>query len=466
MTNGRLPQAPARERTRTGRGPLDWAVAPTSAGALIDAVRMKAKGRVILPADMAFDDFTASIAGRLFRSPSTPGSRYISDLAPHYTLNGQLTINSRGRECPFEILLHLNPTRTLHRALDIAGGRPLAALAPRTFFTAVEALTQRSPEFSGVPSPEPTLDGNDNILPTVEHMGGTWASRSAAFQAEFLSIFETKLRGFLLDAFTPVAMEPIFSDDYCRATREDGVRVELQWQRLIVQRAEIYWERDTPDAPAVVRRMSDAGLALARNIRATTYADDQALLILDQEGAGYPALSIPLTGARTVLLSVYAKTRQRLRTEVRYMHDLNATLRECRSGTNRLSALLERLKDDAARRLPWNQLARLAALPPQVEAADIAGLVSQIARAAKSNHAAFDEIMRSILFTGGVFADDARIVGSEAIVRRLVRAGVVERLAFQLKERRTGRRYGLKEPFATTRRKMLRGFAPTEGPQI
>ena len=377
MTNGRLPQAPARERNRTGRRALDWAARPTATEALVDALRVKVTGRVILPQDVAFDTFTASIAGGVFKSPMTPGSRYRSEFADSLTVSGTITFHERRDECPFSAELSLNPTRTLHRALDAARGRPLSSLPPLIFFTASETLAAGSSAFEVSPNPEPTLDGSDNILPTVGHMGGTIPGSRDAFQAEYLHLFETNLRALLLDAMTPLWMPAPTVIQPCRVQREDGVIIELDWHKVTVEHAEIYWERDTPDAPSVVRRMMDAGLALARSIRATAYSGEGTHSEVNQDSPGFPSLTIPLTGKRAVLLAVYAKTRRRVRIEVRYMKDLNVVVRACRSPTSRMTLVLERLKANAARRLPWPQLGRIAALSPDVGISSIADLVDR-----------------------------------------------------------------------------------------
>ncbi|WP_417233029.1 hypothetical protein [Brevundimonas sp.] len=428
---------------------------------MVDKLRLKVVGTVRLPDTVSFDAFTGSIAGGLLRSPMTPGRAYTSTLGENLTVSGKVTFRARAGDCTLEAVLHLNPTRTLNRALDVAQGRDLADLAPQTFFTGIETLTARSPEFGGPPNAEPTLDGNDNILPTPQHRGGTWPARREAFQAEFLALFEVKLRALLLEAMTPLWMEREVSLSGCRVERDDGVVVELDWHRVIVQSAEVYWERETPDAPAVAHRMMEGGLALARSIRVTEYASEAAHYEIVQE-EGFPSLSIPLRGQRTISLNVYAKTRHLLRTEVRYVRDFHTLLRGCSSPVDRLVRLLDRLKDDAARRLPWDQLAHIAALPPSVAITDVADLIAQLSAACRGHEGSFDEVTRSVLMTGGLFSDDGRIAGSEIIVRRLERAGVLCRLAFQQKERRTNRRYGLTERFGTARRKMLLGFAPVD----
>lgn len=461
MTNGAVEQPAARARHRTGRRPLDWSYNPTSDEALIDALRIKISGSILLPEGTGFETFIRSIAGGLLRAPMTPGRLYTSDLREQLTVSGKFIFRERRGASTFSAILNLNPTRTLHRALDAAQRRPLAALAPRTFFSAMETLTDRSPEYSGRPNPEPTLDGKDNILPTPEHMGGTWPEGRARFQTDYLAVFEEKLKALIVEAITPQAVEINVSPGGCRATTKDGVVVELDWHKLIVQRAEVYWERDAADAPAVARRMMDGGLTLARNIRATKYAASGAHYEVDQQD-GFPSLLIPLTGRRTILLNLYAKTRTRLRTEVRYVHDFNAVLRGFRSPTARLTLLLERLKEDAAHRLPWEQLGRLAQLPPNVGIESIPDLVARITTACRGHEGALEDVTRSLLMYGGLTADDGKIAGSEAIVARLERADVLERQAFQMKEDRTGRLHGLKEPYATARRKMLLGFAPVD----
>jgi hypothetical protein len=232
---------------------------------------------------------------------------------------------------------------------------------------------------------------------------------------------------------------------------------------MVLQQAEIYFERLVADPVSLVRRLFDRGLDLARRIKAQNFADVPTVSTYAlEQNDGFPHLVVPLTGRRNIELSIYAKTNRRVRFEVRFQRDFGSVLRGQSTGDDRLGALLERLTRDAERRLPWRALSRAATAPPEVNVGDVPELISRLVKATRRNASLFDPLVRQLVITGGVIADDERQPGIERAVRALVRDGVLEHWTVQLKEQKSSRRYGLTHRFAEVRLKMLSGFLPQD----
>ena len=98
-----------------------------------------------------------------------------------------------------------------------------------------------------------------------------------------------------------------------------------------------------------------------------------------------------------------------------------------------------------------------------MDVGDVPDLIARLVDAASGRSSLFQPIVHQILLTGGVIDDEDQQPGISAVVRKLVRDGVLWRWTVQQKEERQSRRYGLTEHYAAVRRRMISGFAPDNG---
>jgi hypothetical protein len=338
--------------------------------------------------------------------------------------------------------LNLNPTLTRMMAVR-RNAEPAEGLDLTRFFKARATTDEAFGEGSFASVTERALDKSENVLLTLAELGGQTVEQRRAARDGFLDCYERKLR---------LLVDSIFDH-----------QVEVDWASVLLEQAEIYFERRTTDPVTTVRRLSDRGLQLARRVKAQRFADAApgTTYALEQSD-GFPHLIVPLTGQRSIELSIYAKTDQRVRFEVRFKRAFAGVLRGQSTGEDRLAALLKRLTHDAEKRLPWKALKGAASEPPDADIGDIAELIHRLVDASRIKPELFGPLIGQLMLSGGVIADDERHPGIEQCVRRLVRQGVLERWTIQLKEERSSRRFGLTPRFAEVRRLMLSGFLPRE----
>lgn len=460
----KLPQA--RRRTRdTGLQNLDWDQKPEPREAQFDALRLRVEGTVDWDDTLSFAAYIEGIAnsGHL-GAKGTPGRSYRSTFRNAGAVTGEVEIRMRspgpadalahGR-ASFEIKLNVNQTRV--RALAIRRARgDFASLPPFQFFDPLPSVDE---VFGPVPIPpaEIPVAGGDNILLGEAELGGTSVEARTASRDEFLQCFEAQLKALIVGTLWPHFLDRETLDEGCQARAPDKrLTVNLEWPHMTLERAEVYWERWAQQPGGVVHKLRSRGMEIARSIKVKTFYDEYA------EG-GMSSLVIPLNGERNFEFAVYAKSNKRIRFEIRYLRDFSKQLQGVPiSFSNRLPALLRRLAENAERRLPWSQLAHMARLPQAADFSDVPVLFDHLAKATRGNPTAYSYAMRSLLYVGAVTADEEAIPGIEVAIRKLVRAGVLTGLSFQMKEKKKGRRYALTDPFQAARRKMLRGFAPEE----
>lgn len=265
------------EVSDSGLAALDWAQHPAAGDAWFDAVVLKVTGDIEWKADYSFSEYIGTIAGGdLTPAKATPGRQYRSPFRDLVTLQGKLSVDmvSPGRAdarkpgtARFTFTLFLNPTKT--RALAMRRLRTsLQEAYPRDFFAPLPTVAEA---FNEAPPPvESSLNGAENLLVGPEQLGGVTAAERTKSRDDYLHVFEAQLKRILLDAMVPPFLQRDVALDGCRAEVGDQLRVSLEWHKIIVQRAEVYWERAS-DAPlALVSKLADRGHELARRISAYT----------------------------------------------------------------------------------------------------------------------------------------------------------------------------------------------------
>lgn len=462
---------PARERPRDGLAALTWRTPPKAAEAWPDKVRIKIRGHASWSDGGTFLDYLRAIAPSSYiKAQPSAGRQFRADVRYGPSVTGELRINmASGKladeagagEARITLSLNLNPTTA--RALAVrrhVGGLETATL--RQFFKPRQSTQEAFGEGYYADPIEKTLDGSDNVLLSAAELGGFTVQDRETARADFLAIYEANLRSLAQEIVDPRTRPLAVQDPHCGT-----YRVTLDWGSLVLQQAELYFERRAPDPIAVVRRLHDRALDLARRIKVQAFADVPAdgkpvpttFAIVQDDG--YPHLVVPLTGTRNIELSIYAKTNRRVRFEVRYRKAFGNHLRGCSTSDDRLSSLLSRLMENAALRLPWQSLARADAIPPAVNIGEIPEFLLLLVNATARNPSLFEPIVRQLVITGGVIDNEERHPGISAAIRRLEKAGVVVRWRIQQREEIQSRRYGLSERFAEVRKKMLTGFWPT-----
>ncbi|MBX7459187.1 hypothetical protein K3152_13090 [Qipengyuania sp. 1NDH17] len=356
-------------------------------------------------------------------------------------------------EAKITLELNLNPTTT--RALAVRrNGAGLEDLTLARFFKPIASTDEAFHEGAYSERREIALDQSENVLVSVAELGGATPAERTAARSDFLSVYEAKLHELVLEMLS------------CATATAYGV--EVAWGSLVLRQAELYTERRCNDPVALTRRLTDRGLDLARRIKRQDFWDvpsdgrpvPTSFAVFQDDG--FPHLVVPLTGTRNVELSIYAKTNLRTRFEVRYRRAFGHHLRGCSTGNDRLISLLDRLAENATKRLPWRALGRAASIPPRVDVADVPTFVGHLVEATAGQGHLFNPLVKQVLLTGGAIDDDQRNPGISRAIGSLVRAGVLFRWQVQLKEQRERRRYGLTDHYAAVRMAMLSGFLPDD----
>jgi hypothetical protein len=463
-------QPPARRRSRDGLEPLSWSKAPDASEAWPDKLRIEVRGRATWGEGGSFIAYLRRISPSSYlTAPPTVGRRYRAEVRYGTGVTGDLRINmvSQGLadsvgpgEARITLALNLNPTTT--RALAVR--RSTSSLADVTlpeFFKPHAQIDEAFGEGPFADRVEWALDKAENVMLSVAELGGGTSGMRASARDEFFALYENRLRSLAEHIVNP----PVRDDD------SFAVLATLDWGTLVLQQAEVYFERRADDPVAVVRRLQDRALDLARRVKQQSFADVPSdrkpvpTTYSANQDDEYPHLIVPLTGSRNIELSIYAKTNRRIRFEVRYRRQFGNHLRACSTGPDRLTSLVLRLTENASRRLPWRSLAGAAATPPDVDVGDIPQLIRHLVHATRRQPELFYPMVHRLVLTGGVVADEDRFPGVSKAIRELERLGVLSRWQTQQKEERANRRYGLSDRFAAVRTRMLLGFAPAPSAQ-
>lgn len=471
MTFSKPPRA--RERSRDGLSALDWTVAPSESEAWPDKLRIAVKGTVRWGENQSYASYVRALTGsRYLQAAPTVGRHFRAQVRCGLGVTGKLRLTMMpGRRADevgaggagVEFVLNLNPTATRALATRRNPDSSLDGLSVRQFFDPVATPAEAFHEGAFGNPDEIALDRSENVLLSVRELGGSYSDARGKARNRFLGTYESKLRALIMAMLAPPVSKNL--DE----TAFGEVDISLNWGGLIVQQAELYFERSAPDPVAVVRRLHDRAFDLARRLKGQTFPSTIGLggkpiplsFSVEQDD-GYPHLILPLTGTRNIELSIYAKTNRRIRFEVRYKKSFGHELRGCSTSEDRLASLLLRLSANAAKRLPWVSLSAAVQVPPHVDVADVPDLVEALVDNTARTPALFGPVVRQLLLTGGVIANEERFPGITKAIRKLEKAGILFRWTVQQKETRSNRRYGLTERYAAVRLRMIAGFAPIE----
>ncbi|GLV24975.1 hypothetical protein TomTYG45_14130 [Sphingobium sp. TomTYG45] len=331
----------------------------------------------------------------------------------------------------FSVSLHCNPTRTL-------ASRIAAYLMPDSGVDCdfVTHLEQTSPfgffDHFGV---TPSLDGKENWLPDID-LATELLGRDIF--GRFFPIFVDKLMrviGMIVAPF-PSGLE----------TSPDGTDVELlhrqfsgrlEWGAVRVPQIETYFERYHAKAREVVRSSAQAmlnGLSEARirhHLQRVSWERYEDLFSIRSE----------LPAERD--LSVYAKSVDRLRFEItrpkrgRYQPMILA------APADRLMQIFRSERTDLLECCDWDQVAALFEEVDRPAVSDLISMVSAIAEECAAEGASARAVYTALLSSAGL-KNECVPEASHGVLRRLERAGIIEKKTLRHRHKRGQPRYVLR----------------------
>lgn len=348
-------RSPQRSAVRATQEPPTPGIEPSN-HLYIDALRLTClENRFLLNSNTSLPQFLESANATPFLRRGRGNRRSTLEIVANPFLSGELAFRQpRHQIVTFSARLNLNPTRL--QGIHPHDARTLASL---------DALSLIAPEGAPDTPSYATLDGATNFIPEArrlsaqEHMALTHRYIAAAF--EFVDHYLFNVANMLGSSGGSIVdfMLTDENDDY----GEDHVR-RHNWTECTIYRCEIYTEQNEPEAIDHVHRIAPvlAAQSLAAQRREYMSSQGQDLVrspvVASRERASNsPSLTVPL-GREDVELSLYAKTTNTVRYEVRYKSNLrrllgrNAPRR--RGGTSDIAAVYELLAvamDDARTRL-------------------------------------------------------------------------------------------------------------------
>lgn len=456
---------PAQD-VRDGIDPLDAMVPPTVEEMAFDKVAVTVNGWV-QPVDpisnpdgmsaaeqqRLLDGYRNMLRGRAAMERRwtgiTDGRHYFSTrlLSDDSTIGGSsFKTTSRWDGLLVRLTIHLNPTRTLVHAFEMAreADDPLAAL---------EAMPED--QFFGLSPCVTTVnwarDGNDNVLQSV----ATFASALGPdFNATFIRILERKLRRWALDAVAPLSQGFFHDTDATRLTADGPLqRVALNWPKLTVNEAEVYFERRHGTASRLMERSLSLLVAAHSDCAERRYPDASAA-----REQGCATVLIRQTKGRQ--LAIYAKLCNRIRFETRFKSRVKDQLRQMPlSPTAPLSNILIALRGVALRSLHWENLCRMLLESNAPEVMDLAELVTRVVVISHSAEAAPEPVLAALIMQGAIVETNFLGPFPGPLIKKLRDAGLIESEG-AAGRRRPGaeRRHHLREPYATAARAARQGF--------
>lgn len=316
----------------------------------------------------------------------------------------------------------LNPTRTLHHLLaELAhNDDPLAHLqnmSARDFFASSDCVQLLQ-----------STDGGDNYLPDV---GLAKARMDDDYFSQFLVIFDQQLRRWFGEAISPNAT---FSAEHLPrgiVSTSDVAEFSMDWPRLTVRSAEVFFERRHSGAPALMDRLTRKVLSAQSGAMWRSYGQNE----VGERRPGTEVIGLELTA--NIQQKYYAKTASRVRCETRYTKGMRNVLREAR-GEGSEGAFLniaQRLREDAKRRCQWDAFCNLCSEPTMATVHEAAALFATVAISASENDVDAASFLGSLLATGGIDLTGPDGDAPPDLINSLIKLGVLEAVKLQRRYR-------------------------------
>lgn len=241
----------------------------------------------------------------------------------------------------FSLMLVLNPTRFLAHQ----GTTDIGQIAARPSEEALRAQ-------NGQMLPR-GLDGNDNLL-SAEQMGGQYFEGRDQRWRGVIAVYLDHIQRLVAERVAQLSPE-IFQ-----------LRSSIEFQA--VQQTEVYWELEGRDAVTAVSELRNAVQRSAGTFRATCGLDHDAVQV-----------RLPLTV--DIELSIYAKTFERVRFEVRYRRPIRQLASRCGASGGNVLGDLGAVRSDAASRVAGVWRAIAPAFHAAEKAGDLFDFIDKLRRA-------------------------------------------------------------------------------------
>lgn len=431
---------PARERNRQGIRAYGENTSGEATDALIDRAQFTVTGTLAAKSPDAVHRFAEAIgsgeAVRLFGPVRPQGRRWTAKSNDTTTIShAELTIWDLPERGGFKLTVAVNPIRTLGHILDSYTFGDIEGLTPYEFFA-----KRPEPRAAAI-----TLDGNDNMVADYLAFSGTLPATYVQRVATYLDLFERALvQRLLVELCPPDRGYTLRTDGDAWLAESDDLTVRLEWGALTVSQCEVCWERRDEQTLARVHALADDMLLSARSVEVPIFTrPSRKRPISVERELGAIAVRIPLPGDVTVV--VYAKSRDRLRFEVRYSKNLPDMVRSKMQSSGRtLVQWFNAIREHAASRLRWSDLHQRLQ-PQHVLTVDaLTELTLAVADAATGKRKPKrNAIIRELLLHGAITATSSDGEAPFGILDRLARRGVLEHVPLLSRDAKIGRRFRL-----------------------
>ncbi|MEZ0498206.1 hypothetical protein [Sphingomonas sp. IW22] len=417
-----------RQRSRNGVKALDLAARPTRDDMMIDLIRMRVTGWISATSrDAVHDLFRRYRAALTSREDQNRAWSAISDKPSEYYrttfrpganwLMNETFLDARqdADRVKVSLSISINPTRILHHPLvalpDQMAREELLAMVPQAFFAA-----------AAIEQGDMALGGADNAVPrpieAQEKLG-------PAFADAFIEIVEVQLRRWVLDAIGPVSAGFVHWQEETRLiARSEAMALRLDWANLIVLYAEANFERRHSSAEALMERLAHTVPQAHSETGLRRYGETEL------GGRRLGSAVVGFARTKTVHQIYYAKYRDRVRAETRYLSAVRNAVRATRCKTEHpLADLLGQVRDDAVRRAGsrWAVFCAMCEEPRRATLHEVAGMVSLVADCAQAAGVAFMPVFSALLTSGGIDETGENGPAPRRLMDRLERAGLISR---------------------------------------
>lgn len=372
------------------------------------------------------------------------GNLVVSTVARERSSLGNLKLTIRRLAEPagdFKLLIDCNPTRTL--AHIIADAPPSVDLIEYLQDLDVLDFFALAPSSNILDS----LDGRTNWLTAPQHVRTRLGGNIGDI---FLPIFLEKLKTLLARLLGNTSYEE-GTDQVMDFGAEATAR--LAWGQVMVPQIESYFERHHSGAVSAVRTAAMKILSADHTNTVTMYDGNPEF---EREHDCFK-ITIPIMVPRKLV--IYAKTRTRIRFEVR--RDKRGRYGQLPPSVSPMDRLLnvialERL--EAARVCNWQEIGRLFDDADMPSFVDLTEFLATVASICAETNASVDKVIRSLLVEGSI-SGRPHVQIPEETISALESAGIVRRTRVRTRDlRNTTPRFALAAQHHDLRERLMDFF--------
>lgn len=353
---------------------------------------------------MSIDPLTNNLQPKVRTAAPTEvsGGRWIVEVS------GKLS-NTRaqhGGVARLRFTLHVNPTTFIANqpASELSG---LGDLQSHEAFLANPEMLAEARAAS--------CDGNHNLLVGAARRGGTSFDRRDQWYASVIDAVVFNLAELLQQQLVPSA--------------ENGLpTVSVTIRSPTVSQAEVYWEFESADAISDVLTIGDRLSLAAGQVSIRQYFPNVHHMAVGHS-ENSPSVTIDLSrSSGRIKLLVYAKTRQIVRIEVKYLKELRQTVARTARGTLDVQTILGLARRHAFQQVERMREAVMQVTPSVHERADLLTFLRHISAAALGDAAVEQGMLTLLVNIGAVSQTDEQGACPPEVCNRLRRSGVVRRV--------------------------------------